>query len=68
MEARNKGLMIFGMVLLAIGLVRATVYSMSYPYQTFGIVLVVVGIVFVALGLLLHFATQNSTTPVVTAT
>jgi len=56
MEARNKGLIIFGIVLLAIGLVRATVFSTSYPYQTFGIVLVVAGIVFVALGLLLHLS------------
>jgi uncharacterized membrane protein YidH (DUF202 family) len=63
MEERNKGLIIFGIILLAIGLV-ASFYSqrkypvssydttMTYPYQNVGIVLSVAGIVFAALGFL----------------
>jgi uncharacterized membrane protein len=62
MEDRNKGLVIFGIILLAIGLV-ASFYAqrkypnsldeeMTYPYQSIGILLDVAGIVFVALGLL----------------
>jgi vacuolar-type H+-ATPase subunit I/STV1 len=60
MEERNKGLIIFGIILLAIGLV-ASFYSqteypsggrMTYPYQSIGILLDVAGIVFVALGFL----------------
>jgi ABC-type antimicrobial peptide transport system permease subunit len=63
MEERNKGLVIFGIILLAIGLVAsfysqrkyptsAYDYSVMYPYQNVGIILIVAGIVFVALGLL----------------
>jgi len=56
MEERNKGLLVFGIVLLAIGLVlslyRVGYYSFTYPYQTIGIVLIVAGIVFAALGFL----------------
>jgi drug/metabolite transporter (DMT)-like permease len=59
MEERNKGLIIFGIILLAIGLV-ASFYSqmdhfygrMTYPYQGIGIVLDIGGIVFTALGFL----------------
>ena len=62
MEQRNKGLVIFGIVLLAIGLVASfyqethLVYQVGYqtvtPYQSTGILLDVAGIVFVALGFL----------------
>jgi drug/metabolite transporter (DMT)-like permease len=61
MEARNKGLIIFGIILLVIGLV-AYLYGyplyrdgsgpMVYPYQNIGILLAVAGIVFMALGFL----------------
>jgi uncharacterized membrane protein len=64
MEERNKGLIVFGIILLIIGLV-ASFYSEQYisssypyqklsyqPYQIIGILLDVAGIVFVALGLL----------------
>ncbi len=57
MEERNKGLVLFGIVLLAIGLV-ASFYSQTelpggygrttYPYQTTGIILDVAGIAFIA--------------------
>jgi O-antigen/teichoic acid export membrane protein len=61
---KNLGSLIFGVVLLVIGLV-ASFYESStysnyynryepngmYPYQTVGIVLILVGIVFVGLGL-----------------
>lgn len=63
MEERNKGLIVFGIVLLIIGLVASfyqeQVTSSSYPYketvtpyQSVGILLDVAGIVFVALGFL----------------
>jgi drug/metabolite transporter (DMT)-like permease len=63
MEGRNKGLIVFGIALLIIGLVASfyqeQVTSSSYPYketvtpyQSVGILLDVAGIVFVALGLL----------------
>jgi drug/metabolite transporter (DMT)-like permease len=62
MEERNKGLVIFGIILLVIGLVASFYHETwqtsygpidkGYPYQTIGIVLAVAGIVFVALGLL----------------
>jgi hypothetical protein len=50
MEERNKGLIIFGIILLAIGLVASFYsqreyqpigfdYSMIYPYQSVGIML-----------------------------
>ena len=65
MEDRNKGLIAFGIILLLIGLF-ASFYesgyvsqfypynwiSTGYPHQTLGIVLTLVGIVFVGLGLL----------------
>lgn len=67
MEGRNKGLIVFGIVLLVIGL-YASFYESKYwngddqrwesytpahyPYQSVGIVLIVAGIVFVPLGLL----------------
>ena len=56
---KNKGLALFGIVLLAIGLLAYFYYyptgyapnqTLHYPYQTAGIVLVIAGIVFVALG------------------
>jgi drug/metabolite transporter (DMT)-like permease len=62
MENRNKGLIIFGIILLMIGLVASfygyheNPYSASspmvYPYQSIGILLDVAGIVFIALGFL----------------
>lgn len=62
MEERNKGLVIFGIILLVIGLVASfyhatetyegLTFDKGYPYQTIGILLDVAGIVFVALGLL----------------
>lgn len=59
MEGKNQGLVVFGIILLIIGLV-ASFYSHTdlpgvraiYPYQGIGIVLAVAGIVFVALGFL----------------
>jgi drug/metabolite transporter (DMT)-like permease len=55
MEERNKGLIIFGIILLAIGLVASFYFvtefmEHKYPYQSIGILLDVAGIVFVALG------------------
>jgi uncharacterized membrane protein YidH (DUF202 family) len=57
MEERNKGLLVFGIVLLAIGLALSLYqvnryYELTYPYQTIGMFLVIAGIVFVALGFL----------------
>lgn len=40
--------LLFGIILLVIGLVGAC--STEYPYQNIGIILIVAGIVFVALG------------------
>jgi hypothetical protein len=73
MEGRNKGLVIFGTILLAIGLF-ASFYQVKqfgprpssgenpggplagwqiiYPYQNVGIILLIAGIIFVALGFL----------------
>jgi O-antigen/teichoic acid export membrane protein len=66
MEQRNKGLIIFGIVLLIIGLI-ASVYpvtktifeiglgthdTLTYPYQTLGIILSIAGIIIVVLGFL----------------
>jgi hypothetical protein len=59
---KNLGSLIFGAVLLLIGLVASfyesrqyvyggTYISHGYPYQTVGIILILVGIVFVGLGL-----------------
>ena len=64
MEGRNKGLVIFGIILLAIGLVasfyqvtrhigkppEAVTLQIVYPYQVEGIILLVAGIVLIALG------------------
>lgn len=58
MEERNKGLIVFGIVLLVIGSVAAFYQQtprygeVITPYQGVGIILVVAGIVFVGLGLL----------------
>jgi drug/metabolite transporter (DMT)-like permease len=62
MEDRNKGLIIFGIILLAIGLVASFYHDTEtfegipidkgYPYQTIGVLLDVAGIVFIALGFL----------------
>jgi len=63
---RNKGLVIFGIILLAIGLFASfyqvtqlvgqppflVEYQVVTPYQSVGIVLDVAGIIFLALGLL----------------
>jgi hypothetical protein len=63
MEGRNKGLIVFGIILLLIGLV-ASFYQEQHiasgdglsgietvtPYRNVGIVLVVAGIVFIELG------------------
>jgi len=64
MEIKNKGLLLFGIILLLIGLVASfyaevkTAYlfgepveiSRTYPYQGIGMVLVLAGIIFVAIG------------------
>jgi len=58
-EIKNKGMLSFGIILFLMGLV-ASLYQESiygtlivrYPYQNIGIVLVVAGIIFVALGFL----------------
>jgi uncharacterized membrane protein len=56
MEGRNKGLIVFGIVLLIIGLVASfykdPYYYKSYPYQTLGIILSIAGIIIVVLGFL----------------
>lgn len=62
MEERNKGLIIFGIILLAIGLFASFYQKTQHvigvgdetvtPYMNVGIVLIVAGIVFVALGFL----------------
>jgi len=64
-EIKNKGSMLFGIILLVIGLVASFyeewVYyqpymeegyyiSKGYPYQGIGVVLVLIGVVFIALG------------------
>ena len=66
METRNKGLIVFGIVFLVIGLV-ASFYQVTQrvgqppmlvedqiftPYQNVGIILLIAGIVFLALGLI----------------
>lgn len=56
MEQINKGLIIFGIILLGIGLVASfykdPYFYKVYPYQTFGIILGVAGIIIVVLGFL----------------
>lgn len=59
-EVRNKGLVIFGVALLVVGLVAyfyyesrtflGIEYQRVYPYQNVGLLLIVVGIVLAALG------------------
>lgn len=59
-EIKNKGMLIFGIILLLIGLgasfyqERHYVHDVGYqtvtPYQNVGIVLLLAGIIFVALG------------------
>jgi len=61
-KAKNKGLFLIGIILLAIGVVLSLykedlgmdggVMRTGYPYQIVGIILVVTGIVFMALGFL----------------
>lgn len=58
MEIKNIGLLLFGIILLLIGLVASfyaeeTPYyppEKTYPYQGIGMVLVLAGIIFVAIG------------------
>jgi drug/metabolite transporter (DMT)-like permease len=62
MDERNKGLIVFGAILLVIGLIASFYHATwqtdygpidkGYPYQNVGILLDVAGIVFIALGLL----------------
>jgi hypothetical protein len=64
MEGRNKGLIVFGVILLVIGL-AASFYKDPhfynvYPYQTLGIILSVAGIVITVLGFLIP---SHRTTP-----
>jgi vacuolar-type H+-ATPase subunit I/STV1 len=68
MEPRNKGFVIVGVVLLVIGLFAsfykvthtvgqapaAVIPQISYPYQIVGVILLVAGIIFSALGLILR--------------
>jgi len=59
-EIKNKGILIFGIILLLIGLgasfyyesksILGFEYMRTYPYQSIGMVLVLLGGVFVALG------------------
>jgi len=74
METRNKGFVIVGVVLLVIGLFAsfykvtnavgqapaAVIPQISYRYQILGILLLVVGIIFISLGFLFqHKKTQH---------
>jgi uncharacterized membrane protein len=73
METRNEGLVIVGVVLLVIGLFAsfykvthtvgqapaAVIPQISYPYQSVGIILLVVGIIFIASGFLLHLRLEH---------
>jgi len=66
-EIKNLGVLAFGIILLLIGLVASfypeRYYSVTvrYPYQNIGIVLVVAGIIFVALG---FFYSPRKTEPI----
>jgi len=61
-EIKSKEMLILGIILLLIGLVTSLYYESktifgveymrTYPYQSIGIVLVLVGAVFIALGFL----------------
>jgi len=72
MEVRNKGLIIFGIILLVIGLAAYLygyrLYSdgsgpMVYPYQNIGILLTVAGIVIMVLGFLYSPRKTNNLPP-----
>lgn len=63
MEKRNKGVIIFGIILLVLGLVASSYHEltpapgsycmlMAYPYLIIGLVLSLAGLVFIALGFL----------------
>jgi hypothetical protein len=62
MEERNKGLIVFGIILLAVGLVASFYQKTQHvygvgdqiitPYMNVGIVLIVAAIIFLALGFL----------------
>jgi hypothetical protein len=71
---KNLGSLIFGAILLLIGLVAyfyqaehwySSDYwvSLGYPYQTIGIILIVAGIVFVGLGLFYSPRKTNNLPP-----
>ncbi|MCJ7633128.1 hypothetical protein MUP77_12145 [Candidatus Bathyarchaeota archaeon] len=70
-EEKNKGLIVFGIILLAIGLfasfyqvthyVQHVGYETVTPYQSIGIVLDVAGMVFMALGFL--YSPRNTPPP-----
>jgi len=59
-EIKNKGILLFGIILLIIGLIASFYQERHYvshvgyqtvtPYQSVGIILVVAGIIFIALG------------------
>lgn len=61
-EIKNKGILIFGIILLLIGLgasfyyesksIFGIEYQRTYPYQNIGMVLIVVGGLLLALGVL----------------
>ena len=58
-EIKKKGLLIFGVILFVVGLIAYFYYYVEkysvvqkYPYQSLGIVLVLAGLVFMALGFL----------------
>ena len=69
-EIKNKGLFIIGIILLVIGVVLSLykedlgmsggVMRTAYPYQIVGIILVVAGVVFLALGFLYSSASTVS--------
>ena len=71
---KNLGSLIFGAVLLLIGLVASSYESRyyfsdgsylshGYPYQTIGIVLIVAGLIFVGLGLFYSPRKTNTLPP-----
>ena len=74
-EIKSKGLLLLGIILLVIGLAASFyqkietetilgytyVVSRGYPYQSIGVILVVAGIVFIALGFL--YPSQKSPPP-----
>jgi hypothetical protein len=70
-EIKNKGLLLFGIILLVVGLVASFyqeqhyVYHVGYqtvtPYQSVGIILAIAGIIFVALGF--FYPSQRPSSP-----